>query len=96
MKEHILAMFVKTMEQYVLPLLGKCETVSITFDLWMSCSTQDVFCMVVYFLENDWVPCYVTIGVFQVESTNGERLAAIVEKLLKEFNLRDKVNIPFT
>ena len=33
MKEHIPAMFVKTMEQYVLPLVGKCETVSITFDL---------------------------------------------------------------
>ena len=36
--EHI-AMFVNTMEKYVLPLLGKCGTVSITFELWMSHGT---------------------------------------------------------
>jgi hypothetical protein len=33
LKEHIPAMFMKTMEQYVLPLVGKCATVSVTFDL---------------------------------------------------------------
>lgn len=32
-REHIPAMYTKTMEQYVLPLLGKSATVSVTFDL---------------------------------------------------------------
>ena len=32
-KEHIPTMFAKTMEQYVLPLQGKCETMSIAFNL---------------------------------------------------------------
>ena len=62
--EHIPAMFTKTMEQYVLPLVGKSATVSVTFDLWMSRGTQDTFCMVVNFLDMDWVARHVTVGVF--------------------------------
>lgn len=89
--EHIPAMFTKTMEQYVLPLVGKSATVSVTFDLWMSRGTQDTFCMVVNFLDTDWVPRHVTVGVFRAQSTTGASLATIVEPLLKEFNLLDKV-----
>ena len=62
----------------------------------MSCGIQDVFCIVVSFLDNNWAPHHVTILVFQVDSTNEERLAPIVEKLLTKFNLMDKENIPFT
>ena len=90
-REHIPAMFTKTMEQYVLPLVGKSATVSVTFDLWMSRGTQDTFCMVVNFLDTDWVPRHVTVGVFRAQSTTGAALATIVEPLLKEFNLLDKV-----
>ena len=90
-REHILAMFTKHMEQYVLPLVEKSTTVSVTFDLWMSCGTQDTFCMVVNFPDTDWVPRHVTVGVFGAQSTTGAALTTIVEPLLKEFNLLDKV-----
>ena len=51
--------------------------------------------MVVSFLDNDWVLSHVTGGVFQANNNSRERLASIIEKLLIEFNLMIKVNIPF-
>jgi hypothetical protein len=98
-KEHIPTMFMKTMEQYVLPLIGKCTTVSVTFELWMSRGTQDTFCMVLNFLDTDWMPQHVTVGVLRAENTSGVALATIVKPLLKEFNLIHKVHpnlyVPF-
>ena len=51
--------------------------------------------MVVSFLDNDWMPSHVTGGVFQANNNSRKRLASRIEKLLMEFNLMDKVNIPF-
>lgn len=75
-------MFTRTMEQYVLPSIRKCTTVSVTFDLWMSRGTQDTFCVVVDVLDTDWMPQHVTVGVFRADDTSGAALARIVEPLL--------------
>ena len=63
-KEHIPAMFMKTMEHSPLPSVGKSTIVSITFDLWMRHGTHDTLCMVVTFQDMGWMPRRVTFGVF--------------------------------
>jgi hypothetical protein len=44
------------------------------FDLWMSKGAYDVFALVINFLNNDWQPKHVTIGLFEVTKTIGQTL----------------------
>ncbi len=52
--EHLLDMVTKTMDKYVQPLLAKCETASITFDLWMSRIGCDTFYLIMNFIDDTW------------------------------------------
>jgi hypothetical protein len=79
------------MEQYVLPALALADTVTITFDLWQSRAGHDTFTMVVNFVDKEWEPKHVTIGLFECQKTSGAALAEIVKPLLKNFHLHDKV-----
>ena len=90
-REHIPAMLTKTMDRYALPLISSCQTASITFDLWMSRTGWDTFALVVNFIDDCWVPCHVTVGLFEAQDTSGSALAEIVKPLLDEFKLTDKI-----
>jgi hypothetical protein len=81
----------RTMEQYVWPLLQEATTVSVTFDLWMSRAGFDTFTMVVNFIDKEWMPRHVTIGLFEAIATSGTALTAIVKPLLQKFKLENKV-----
>jgi len=53
------------MDCYVLHVLAQCDTIFITFDLWMNQIRFDTFAFIVNFLDRDWVPCHVTIDLFE-------------------------------
>jgi len=44
----------KTIQTYVLPTLVECHSTTISFDMWMSKGTYNVFALVINFLANDW------------------------------------------
>jgi hypothetical protein len=43
-----------------------------SFDLWMFKGAYDVFALVTIFLNNDWQPKHVTIGLFEATKTTGQ------------------------
>ncbi len=65
----------KTNELYVLPALEECYSTTMSFNLWMSKGTNDVFALVINFLSSDWQPKHVTIGLFEAIETRRQALA---------------------
>jgi hypothetical protein len=79
------------MENFVNPVLTNCITYITTFDLWMSQNGNDIFALVISFINALWQPCHVTIGLFTIESTMGITMAKQMKHLLGSFGLLDKV-----
>jgi hypothetical protein len=46
-----------------------------SFYLWMSKGTYDVFALLINFLNSDWQPKHVTIGFSKATKTIGQALA---------------------
>ncbi len=51
-------------------------------------SGYDIFALVIKFINPSWVPCHITIGLFEAPNTFGVALAKQVKVLLVE--LTDK------
>jgi hypothetical protein len=73
------------MDCYVLHVLAQCDTNLITFDLWMNQIRFDTFAFIVNFLDRDWVPCHVTIDLFEDANISGITLVEFRKPLLVEF-----------
>ncbi len=65
--------------------------VIVSFDLWMSKGAYDVFALVINFLNSDWQPKHVTIGLFETTNTIGQALARSLIELLDKYGLRKKI-----
>jgi hypothetical protein len=89
--EVIPRMVSQTMEKYILPALAGCATATASFDLWMSRRGVNTVALVIHFINEQWVPCRVTIGVFEAPDMAGAALATEVKELLNSFDLTDKV-----
>lgn len=90
--EVIPRMVSQTMEKYILPVLTGCVTATASFDVWMSRRGVNTIALVIHFINESWVPCRVTIGVFEAPDTAaGAALAMEVKELLNSFNLTDKI-----
>jgi hypothetical protein len=61
------------------------------FDLWISRFTHNTFALVTHFINSQWVPCHVIVGLF--EAINTTRVATIMQvgDVLSSFNLLEKV-----
>jgi hypothetical protein len=57
------ALVSKTMEEYAILAPKSCVTTTF-FDLWMSRFGHDTFALVINFINSQWVPCHVTLGLF--------------------------------
>jgi hypothetical protein len=79
------------MATYVFIAIVQCAIVTTTFDLWMLKLGYDTFALVINFINPSWVPCHITIGLFEAPNTFGVALAKQVKVLLVEFNLTNKV-----
>ncbi|KAJ7538060.1 hypothetical protein O6H91_11G033100 [Diphasiastrum complanatum] len=90
-EEVIPQMVAKTLERYVLPLLASCVTATASFDLWMSRGEIDTFALVINFLNDSWVPCHVTVGLFETPDTSGAAMALQLKELLSQHNLTSRI-----
>jgi len=69
-----------------------CDVMATTsFDLWMSKFGHNTFILVINFINSEWVPCHVTMGL--LGTTNMARIAMVmqVKDLLSFYNLLDKI-----
>ncbi len=64
----ILELVAKTMENFVMLVLKFCITTT-SFHLWMSIFRHDTFALVINFINSHWVPCHVTMGLFEAINT---------------------------
>jgi hypothetical protein len=83
MNEHLLVMFSKMMDRYI----AKCATTIASSNLWMSRSRCDTFALIIKFIDDQWVLCYVNIAFLEARDTLGAILTIQVKLLLVEFNL---------
>jgi hypothetical protein len=71
MVQHAIHTFVvETMDDYVMPTLNYFVTITfISFDWWMFKSKYDTFSFIISFINSHWVPCHVTMGLFEATYT---------------------------
>ncbi len=58
------------MKMHALPAIARCVTSIATFDLWMSKTSFDTFMLVINFIDDDWVPWHVTVGLFEAPNAS--------------------------
>jgi hypothetical protein len=82
------------MEQFVMPTLDSCVTTNDLLNLWMS-NGHNTFGLVINFINSQWVPYYVTIGLFKATDTS--RVAMVMQvkcrsrTISSSYNLLDKL-----
>jgi len=62
------------MEMHVLLTIAECDMTIMTVAFWMSRIGFYTFGLVINFVDDDWVFCHVTIGVFETLNTFGATL----------------------
>jgi hypothetical protein len=67
-------------------LHSKKISTTTSLDLWMSKRAYDVFALVINFLNNDWQPKHVTIGLFEMTKIIDQALARSLTKLSDKYN----------
>jgi len=55
---------------HVLLAIAQCVISIATFDLSMSTIGFDTFMLMINFINDDWVPCHVTIRLFEAPNTS--------------------------
>ncbi len=92
MSQEILPRLVeKTSQQYVLPALAGYFSAIASFNLWMSKGAHDVFALMINFLNNDWQPKHVIIGLFEAIETTSQALVRSLIELLDKYGLKKKI-----
>jgi hypothetical protein len=78
----------KTKDVYVLPELSQCVSTTTSFDLWMSKNAYNIFALVINFLDENWQPKKVIIGLFEVIETTCQTLVINLSELLDSYGLK--------
>ncbi len=87
----ITSLVVKTMEQYVIPILDSYVIAIASFDLWMSKFGHDTFVLMINFINSLCVPCPMTMGIIETTNMFGIAMVVQVKDLLSSYNLLDKL-----
>jgi len=64
-----------TKDKYVYWSLESCHSCIVSFHLWMSKAGVDTFVMIVHFLNDQWEPCHITIGFFEIVNITKSAMA---------------------
>ncbi len=59
-----------------------CNSCIVSFELWMFRTRLNTFVSIVHFLNDNWEPCYVTIGFFETTKTSRSVMALQVNEVL--------------
>jgi hypothetical protein len=84
-------MLFKVMEMHLFPTIVECVMTTVMFNLWMSRIGISTFVLVINFIDDDWVPCHVIIGMFKTPNTFRVALAKQVKSLFATYGLTNKV-----
>jgi hypothetical protein len=68
-------MLVKAMERHVLPTITQCTIAITSFAPWMFKMGFDTFALVIKFINEDWVPYHVIVGLFEIRNSSRTTLA---------------------
>jgi hypothetical protein len=68
-EEMLPTMVKKTMDHCVFPNLALAIVVFASFNLWTSYGEVDTFALVINFLNDNWVPLHISLGLFKVNET---------------------------
>jgi hypothetical protein len=68
-QKNLVDLMEKMKEEYVLLKLNECYYATTSFYLWMSKNAHDIFALVISFLNEEWQPQHVTIGLFEANET---------------------------
>lgn len=79
------------MDDVVAPRLAKMESVTISFDLWMSRGCEDIFDLIVHGLDGTFNQTRVHLAIIQCDETRGETLSTLLLNQLEKFGIKDKV-----
>jgi len=60
-------------------------------DLWMSKSSFNTFALVINFINEEWVPCHVIVGMFEALNTSRATLVEQMKSFLVEYQLSIKI-----
>ncbi len=69
----------KVMKMHMLLTIPKCVITTITFGLRMLKIGFDTFALVINFIDDDWMPCHVIVGLFETLDTFG--ITTLIEQV---------------
>ncbi len=81
----------KTKDVSILLELSQCMLDTASFDLWMLKGAYDIFAFVINFLDENWKPIKVTIGLFEVIETTSQASVRNLRELLDSYGLKKKI-----
>eukprot|EP01135_Chromosphaera_perkinsii_P008537 Nk52_evm3s1400 gene=Nk52_evmTU3s1400 len=64
---------------------------SLSFDLWMSRSTEEVFSLCYHFVDNNWEMQHKFLCLFKCEDTDGSSIADQLRPMLEAFHIKEKI-----
>ncbi len=70
--------------------LESCDTYIISCDLWTS-KGVDAFELIVHFLNHNWEPSHITIGLFETIETSRATMVIQVNEVLPTYGLNAKI-----
>jgi len=89
-KEILLRMVSKIMDNHVFLALIHCFICIASFDLWMSHVGYNIL-MVISFIDFAWQCVHIIMGLFEIQNTSGVNIVEQMKSLLGSFGLLDKV-----
>ena len=70
---------------------GNVIACGITFDLWMSRQTEDIFAVVVHFIDMEWEVKAYCLGMLKMSKTDGAALNDGFHPVVTKYGLEDKI-----
>lgn len=67
--------------------IAQSAAVALTFDLWMSHRSKDLFSIIYHTLSNSFVPTTYQLGLLTMDNTDGESIAKVLEKVITSYGL---------
>jgi len=76
-----------TKDKYVSSSFESCHSCIVFFNLWMFKAGMDTFVMIVHFLNAQWEPCHIIVGLFEIADTTKSAMALQVIDVLAKHGL---------
>ncbi len=76
-----------TKDKYVFSSFESCHSYIVFLNLWMFKARMDTFVMIVHFLNAQWEPCHIIVGLFEIVDTTRSAMDLQVIDVLAKHGL---------